>query len=141
MTPRNTSTGKVLENLILPALEQGGYRYKKRALIGERLGGGKHFVDVLVEDSAGRKYLVSLKWQQVTGTAEQKVPFEVICLAEAILSSEGKFHKAYLVLGGPGWRLREFFVKGGLNKYLRHSDLVKIVTLEDFIALANRQKL
>ncbi len=141
MNPRNTSTGKVLEDLILPALEHGGYKYKKRVAIGERLGGGKHLVDVLVEDSAGKKYLVSLKWQQVPGTAEQKVPFEVICLAEAILSSGGEFHKAYLVLGGPGWRLREFFTKGGLNKYLRYSDLVKIVTLEDFIALANKQKL
>ncbi|MCS7286584.1 MAG: hypothetical protein RMK30_03750 [Anaerolineae bacterium] len=122
MNPRNTSTGKVLEALILPALEQGGYKYRKRAFVGTRLGGGKHFVDVLAEDSEGKKYLISLKWQQVPGTAEQKVPFEVLSLIDAILSSGGKFYKAYLVLGGPGWRLREFFVKGGLSKYLRYGE-------------------
>ncbi len=141
MNPRDTSTGKVLEDMILPALERGGYKYKKRVLVGERPGGGKHFVDVLAEDPQGRKYLISLKWQQVPGTAEQKVPFEVMCLIEAILSSAGEFQKAYLVLGGPGWHLREFYVKGGLNEVLKFADLVKIVTLEDFIALANKGKL
>ncbi len=141
MNPRNTSTGKVLEEMILPALKQGGYSYKRRVCVGERLGGGRHFVDVVAEDREGKKYLISLKWQQVPGTAEQKVPFEVMCLIEAILSSGGKFHKAYLVLGGPGWRLRDFFVKGGLNKFLCHNELVEIVTLEKFIALANKGNL
>jgi hypothetical protein len=41
---------------------------------------------------------VSLKWQQVGGTAEQKVPFEVMCLADAVRAGH-----AYLVLGGDGW--------------------------------------
>ncbi|MGC9081789.1 MAG: PD-(D/E)XK nuclease superfamily protein [Anaerolineae bacterium] len=141
MNPRDTSTGRVLENMILPALEHGGYRYKKRVHVGERLGGGKHIVDVVAEDSEGKRYLISLKWQQVSGTAEQKIPFEAMCLAEAILSSGGGYHKAYLVLGGPGWRLRDFFVGGGLSKYLRYSDLVKIVTLEAFIAAANTRTL
>lgn len=37
-----------------------------------------------------------MKWQQVSGTAEQKVPFEVICLMEAVAT--GAYQKAYLVL-------------------------------------------
>jgi hypothetical protein len=37
----------------------------------------RHFVDVIAEKD-GKRFLVSLKWQQVSGTAEQKVPFEVI---------------------------------------------------------------
>jgi hypothetical protein len=138
MNPRDTSTGVVLENMVLPALKRGGYKYESQVHIGERLGGGKHIVDILAEDSTGKKYLISLKWQQVSGTAEQKVPFEAMCLAEAVLSSKGRFQKAYLVLGGPGWRLRDFFVSGGLSKHLRYSDLVNIVTLEDFIAIANK---
>jgi len=85
--------------------------------------------------------LISLKWQQVSGTAEQKIPFEAICLAEAVLASNGKFRAAYLVLGGEGWSLREFFVSGGLNRHLRYGDRVKIVTLETFIALANQGRL
>ncbi len=138
MSPRNTTTGGVLEAMILPALTRGGYAYLTQQHIGQRLGGGKHFVDVVAEKS-GVKYLVSVKWQQVSGTAEQKVPFEVICLAEAV--REGSFAKAYLVLGGEGWKLRSFYVGGGLKEYLAHADKVDILTLESFVAKANQGKL
>ncbi len=141
MNPRNTTTGAVLEQMIPAALEHGGYRVKRQVNIGQRLGGGKHVVDILAEDPKGRKFLISLKWQQVAGTAEQKVPFEVICLAEAILASQGAYQKGYLVLGGEGWKLREFFIGGGLRSHLRHGDLVDIVSLETFVALANQGKL
>ena len=90
--------------MVLPALDRGGYRYETQVNIGERVGGGRHFVDVVAERS-GHKHLVSLKWQQVAGTAEQKVPFEIISLAEAVL--RGGYHRAYLVLGGEGWKLQE----------------------------------
>lgn len=138
MNPRDTRTGTVLEQMVLPALTRGGYTYETQKHIGTRLGGRRHIVDVLAVDAAGHKYLVSLKWQQVGGTAEQKVPFEVICLADAIINNGGQFRKAYLVLGGAGWSLRNFFVGGGLSSHLTHSGLVSIVTLEDFVAQANR---
>lgn len=141
MSPRNTTTGAVLEQMVLPALKHGGYRYQTQVNIGQRLGGGRHIIDVLVESPEGKRFLISLKWQQVSGTAEQKVPFEVMCLAEAVLSSQGRYHKAYLVLGGSGWKLRDFFIGGGLRSHLRHSDLVEIVSLETFIGLANQGKL
>ena len=98
-------------------------------------------VDVLATDAQKRKYLISLKWQQVSGTAEQKVPFEAICLAEAIRTGNGEFYKAYLVLGGNGWSLREFYLGGGLDAHLQHSSLVEFRSLESFIALANQGKL
>jgi hypothetical protein len=138
MSPRNTTTGGVLEAMILPALKRGGYIYVTQQQIGERFGGGKHFVDVVAEKE-GHKYLVSLKWQQVSGTAEQKVPFEVICLAEAI-RADG-FAKAYLVLGGEGWKLRNFYIGGGLRNYLVYADRVDIMTLESFVARANQGSL
>lgn len=140
MNPRDTRTGTVLEQMVLPALKRGGYDTETQVHIGNRLGGRKHIVDVLATDSAGRKYLISLKWQQVGGTAEQKVPFEVISLAETIRSS-GAYHKAYLVLGGGGWSLRDFYVGGGLKDHLRYSDLVDILALEDFVARANKGEL
>ena len=89
---------------------------------------------------AGRSVLISLRWQQVGGTAEQKVPFEVICLAEALRSAPS-FSAAYLVLGGEGWTLREFYTGGGLAAHLRSADRVEIVTLEHFIAKANQGRL
>jgi hypothetical protein len=79
MTPRNTRTGGVLEQMVLPALDQGGYSHRVQVNIGQRLGCGQHFVDVIARKDA-QDLLISLKWQQVSGTAEQKVPFEIICL-------------------------------------------------------------
>lgn len=141
MNPRRTTTGTVLEQMVLPALRHGGYTCETQVHIGTRLGGGKHIVDVLAKDAQGRKILISLKWQQVPGTAEQKVPFEAMCLADAVKSSEPEYSKAYLVLGGSGWKLRDFFIGGGLREHLRYSDLVDIVSLERFIGLANQGKL
>lgn len=138
MKGRNTSTGGVLEQMVLPALERGGYSYQVRVNIGQRLGCGAHYVDALAERD-DKKYLISSKWQQVSGTAEQKIPFEVICLVEA-LENTG-FEKAYLVLGGEGWKLRGFYTSGALRKHLKNADRVEIVTLENFVARANRGEL
>lgn len=141
MAPRNTNTGGVLENMILPALTRGGYETRKQVHIGFRLGGrGRHMVDAVAE-RRGKKFLISSKWQQTSGTAEQKVPFEVMCLVEAMHDNQGQFEKAYIVLGGDGWKLRDFYTAGGLNKFFREMDNVKIVTLERFIALANQGQL
>ena len=135
--PRNTRTGGVLESMVLHALDLGGYSHTSQTVIGTRVGGRKHKVDVVAE-KAGRKFLISLKWQQVGGTAEQKVPFEVICMMDAIRKSRGEFSKAYVVLGGDGWTLREFYVGGGLEEYLKCSELVEIVKFETFTAIANK---
>ena len=136
---RNTRTGSVLEAMVLPALTNGGYRYQTQVRIGERPNGRRHFLDVLANDDDDNEYLISLKWQQVSGTAEQKVPYEIICLAEAI--QKGNSTKAYLVLGGSGWSLRDYYLGGGLNRHLVHADLVILIDLENFVALANQGKL
>ena len=127
--------------MVLPALAQGGYAVERQVRVGSRPGGGKHMVDIVARPPGGRGILVSLKWQQTGGTAEQKVPFEVICLAEAMRLDPDRYQRAYLVLGGAGWRLRGFFTGGGLRPHLIHADLVRIVDLEQFIAAANRGRL
>lgn len=139
MSTRDTGTGGVLESMILPALKRGGYSVETQMLIGKRIGGRKHKIDA-VAYKPERAVLISLKWQQVGGTAEQKVPFEVICLAES-LRSVPQFNAAYLVLGGEGWTLREFYTGGGLEKHLKDADRVKVITLESFIAKANQGQL
>jgi len=127
--------------MVLPALKRGGYDYTKQMHIGIRLGGkGRHMVDAIAE-KGGEKILISSKWQQTSGTAEQKVPFEVMCLAEALIDNKGVYSKAYVILGGDGWKLRDFYIAGGLNKFFKDTDKVKIVTLERFVALANKGEL
>ena len=127
--------------MVLPALNRSGYQPRKQADVEQRLGGGRHRVDVLAEDAEGYGVLVSLKWQQTSGTAEQKVPFEVMCLADAVAKSEGRFRKAYVVLGGDGWKLKDFYTSGGLDQYLTVGGSVEVLTLESFVARANRKGL
>jgi len=138
---RDTTTGAVLEQMVLPALERGGYEYFRQVDIGERLGGGKHIVDLVAYNEDGKGFLISLKWQQTSGTAEQKVPFEAMCLTRAVLDEPDRYVKAYLVLGGTAWTLRNFFTEGGLAPYLTHKHLLSILTLEEFVAKANRGSL
>jgi len=138
MPSRDTSTGWVLEQMVLPALQRGEYQFRTQVKVGLRPGGRTHKVDAVVTKE-DRTWLLSVKWQQVGGTAEQKVPFEVICLADAI--ERGSYESAYLVLGGPGWTLRDFYTGGGLRPHLTQIDRVRIVTLETFVALANQAAL
>ncbi|MFN7915719.1 MAG: hypothetical protein U0Q55_10305 [Vicinamibacterales bacterium] len=55
--------------------------------------------------------------EKESGTAEPKVPFEGICLADAVQA--GVADEAVLVLGGEGWTLRDFYTGGGLAKDAR----------------------
>lgn len=138
--PRNTRTGNVMEDMLINSLKQGNYEFKKGAKVGTRLGGGKHMVDLVVYEN-DEVYLVSSKWQQTSGTAEQKIPFEVMCLGDAIRNNE-TVTKAYLVLGGKGWSRKEYFLskefKTDLAEFCKS---VKIIDLEDFVAIANQKKI
>lgn len=42
---RDTSTGQVLEAMVLPALKRGGYEYQTQVIVGTRPNGRKHRVD------------------------------------------------------------------------------------------------
>lgn len=135
---RNTNTGGVLEAMILPALKRGGYAWATQQRVGTRCGGGVHKVDAVATKDA-ESVLVSLKWQQTGGTAEQKVPFEVMCLADSVREKHAT--RAYVVLGGDGWSLRDYYTSGALTDHLVHAALVRVVTLEAFIRLANNSQL
>ena len=134
MTVRAATTGAVLEAMIVPALTRAGYALEQQVPVGKRCGGRVHKVDAIATRGESRT-LVSLKWQQTGGTAEQKVPFEVMCLADAVRAGHGD--RAYLVLGRDGWTLRDYYTSGQLAEHLVHSALVRVVTLEAFIRLAN----
>jgi len=138
MTARSTTTGAVMEAMILPALQRGGYICHQQSVVGTRCGGGIHKVDAVAEKD-GHSTLVSLKWQQTGGTAEQKVPFEVMCLADAVRTNRAV--RAYLVLGGDGWTLRDYYTSGAMSLHLIHAALVRVVTLEAFVRLANNGQL
>ena len=137
MSPRNTKSGGVLEQMVLPALEQGKYKVQRSKNVGNRFGLHKHIIDTYAEDSKGRIHLISLKWQQVAGTAEQKIPFEVISLIDLLQKNENYF-RAHLVLGGPGWTYRDFYVSGRLREFIPNAHMVNIMTLDTFVGAANQ---
>jgi hypothetical protein len=142
MSPASTRTGRVLEEMVLPALQLAGYQYKKQSYIGTVMGGRPYRADLLVHDRAsGRRIVVSLKWQQVAGTAEQKIPYEVIALLQLLESRA--CDDAYVVLSGAGWtpQLREFYLSGGLCTFMPEAKRVWIVGLEEFIKLVNNHQL
>jgi hypothetical protein len=130
MNPRDTRTGSVLEQMVIPALKQGRFsEIQRQAVVGSRLGGKKHRIDLLAKSPSGDRFLISLRWQQVSRTAEQKVPYEVMCLADAIAQGKGRFKRAYPVLGGSAWSLKDFFLKGGHKVWMKNIDPVLVVAL------------
>ena len=131
---RNTQTGKVMEEMMLHALDFGGYSLDTQVRIGERLGGGRHFADIVANDGVST-IIISSKWQQSSGTAEQKVPYEYMCLAEAVNTQE-HLDRAYIVLGGTGWTKDEFFLND-LADWVNNDAHVKVLRLEEFVAMAN----
>jgi hypothetical protein len=135
---RKTTTGLVFEQSVALALQHGGFHTMFQQHVGNRLGGGKHMVDI-VATKGSQKILVSLKWQQTSGTAEQKVPYEFLCLASAV-QQDPTVSGAYLVLGGNGWTKREFFVND-LATWISGTHEVQVIEGNDFIAAANQGKL
>ena len=133
--PRNTRTGAVLEQMVLPALEMGGYVVERQVRLTERLGGGRHYGDI-VASKDGERIVISLKWQQSSGTAEQKVPYEFMCLAD-VLAKDSTIHKAYIVIGGDGWTKHRFFLND-LNEWVNTNEFVDVVRLDSFVAKANQ---
>ena len=137
---RNTTTGKDFEKTIAKHLTQAGYTVQSQVQVGTRPNSGRHYIDLIAKKDK-HSFLISLKWQQTTGTAEQKVPYEMICLSEALKQSRGAHHKAFLVLGGEGWTLKKFYLSGGLDRHLTLDQPVELLSAEAFLNRAHHQLL
>ena len=70
-------TGKIFEKHIANILkEYDGCNIAEQVNIGNKFGNHKHIVDILVN----RKIIISVKLQNVGGTAEEKVGYEMYVL-------------------------------------------------------------
>lgn len=137
---RNTTTGKGFEQLIAKQLTEAGYAVESQVQVGTRPNSGRHYIDLVVKKDQ-HSFLVSLKWQQSSGTAEQKIPYEMICLSEALKQSRGAHNQAFLVLGGEGWTLKEFYLSGGLDRHLSLDQPVELLSAETFLERAKNDQL
>jgi len=77
-------------------LEKGDYKQEGQTEIRIRLGGRKYIVGAVVPRN-DQFILAPLKWQQISDTAEEQIPFEVMCLSNA--TSEGHGDRVSLVFG------------------------------------------
>ncbi len=132
-----TRTGTGQELMIESLLEFNHYDYKKQVFIGKQLFNNRYKADFVVDNSI----IVSLKWQQVAGTAEQKVIYEIASLIKII--ENDNFKKAYVVIGGNGFsqNAKEYLFRQEHRSILKHGDLVENIGVEDFIARLNNHNL
>jgi len=145
---RDTTTGKVNETNIEDFLiENYDGDVHSQVEVGIQFGTNKkHILDILLDGEVlkkkGRKRpislhkggtLVSLKYQKVEGTAEEKIPFECDKLQDAI-DTYG-YESAIIVLcGNDGWTLKEHYLSDKFTNRLKLiAKDVTIMTEEQFL--------
>ena len=129
---RTDLTGKAFENLCYDLLDSAGYNVEEQVNLGLRPTGGAHNVDLVVitDELFDERILVSLKYQDVAGTAEEKIPYEQMCLQHACETYD--YARAIVVLAGPGWKHAGHYVVDGFSQWMNTPD-VKVVTFDGFI--------
>jgi hypothetical protein len=73
-------------------------------VVGDKPGGGKHRADLVARRSTGKELIVSCKTQNTGGTAEEKLPFELMKLAHTVSDDPSHWGDyAVLIVDGVGW--------------------------------------
>lgn len=132
----DTRTGTQYQQMIQLALEHSGLVYKAQQNVGVKPDGGNHRVDFVAwrPSAPERKILVSCKVQTQQGTAEEKLPYEVIKLVH-VMRLQPQYVSAYLILGGEGWSkgIRQF-CKSGLCSFIAGADKVVVYTTDELLS-------
>jgi hypothetical protein len=140
---RGTRSGSTLDAAIEATLTRNGFGIEKQKYISMRPNGDRHKVDIAVTRPNGTKFLVSLKWQEVGGIAEEKIFLEVIKLLHVLRENGGLYDKTYIVSEATG------FSEGMLNLYETgqyrmcpvESDKIEVLQMNEAIRRANRAAL
>lgn len=102
---RDTTTGTNYEKRMEVLLAETNITYQSQKVIGKKRNGGNHRVDLIIDGDI----LVSLKHQEVSGTAEEKVPFEFMKLQHAV--DDYNYKHALIVLSGDkGWTWKNYYL-------------------------------
>jgi hypothetical protein len=138
---RDTTTGSsyeaIIEMCIKRSCEKNNLKAANQVTIGEKPGGGKHRVDWEISDitNPDKRGLISCKYQGTSGTAEEKIAYEVIKLLHA-MKVDSRYEKSWIIIGGEGWSsgMREF-----INVHLKEwvpemKNKIKILTTDQLIS-------
>jgi len=126
-----TLSGKRFEACIWAALVEAGFEVETQVRIGMRAGSLKEHMIDFVARRKGKTLLVSTKWQNSTGSVEEKVPWEVLCLNHALRGNE--LSAGFIVLGGKGWSLRNYFTSPEFRAAMNISPKLNVATFETFM--------
>jgi hypothetical protein len=128
---RDTTTGTTYEKEVESLLEQfTNHEFQSQVNVGLKRNGGKHYVDILLNGDT----LLSLKYQRVQGTAEEKVPFEVMKLHHTCV--DYGYDSAILVLAGPdkAWKWKDYYLGEQFqNDMKKIYPSVRIISHEQFV--------
>lgn len=137
---RDTTTGSDYENIVELCIKRSCERNKLEArsqsVIGKKPGGGKHRVDweIYKLDNPNIRGLISCKFQSTSGTAEEKIAYEVIKLLHA-MKIDSRYVKSWIIMGGDGWSdgIRKF-TKSELSNWIpQMKGKITIITTDQLI--------
>jgi hypothetical protein len=131
---------QIFQHTILNALKAAGYEPFTQT-IEVRPFGGHRTNSYEVFERGGRTFAVTLKWQAIRGTADRKIPYEVIVLSEMI--ANGEIDGAYLLIGGKGWapQLRDAYTAGVLKKWIKYPANLVIMEVGDFLKKLEEERI
>ena len=141
MSSRDTTTGSsyeaIIEMCIKRSCEKNNLEAIAQSTIGIKPGGGRHRVDweIVDKNDSNNRGLISCKYQGTSGTAEEKIAYEVIKLLHA-MKEDTRYKKSWIVMGGEGWSegMREF-VRNHLSEWIPEmKKSIKILTTDQLIS-------
>jgi hypothetical protein len=141
MASRDTTTGSnyeaIIEMCIKRSCEKNELTAISQATIGDKPGGGKHRVDweIFRTSEPNVRGLISCKFQGTSGTAEEKIAYEVIKLLHS-MKIDSRYKKSWIIMGGEGWSTgMRGFVNNHLSEWIpdmKHK--VEILTTDQLIS-------
>lgn len=129
---RDTTTGTNYETEVENLLEDySEHTVESQVMVGTKRNGGKHYCDIVLNEDE----LISLKYQRVQGTAEEKIPFEFMKLQHAI--DDHGYKSATIVVAGPdkAWKWKDYYLsdefRGKMSSIYPN---VRIINHEQFVS-------
>jgi hypothetical protein len=140
MATRDTTTGsnyeQIIEMCLTRSCEKNALGKISQSNVGIKPGGGKHRVDweIYQLENENIRGLISCKFQKSSGTAEEKIAYEVIKLLHT-MQTDLRFTKSWIVMGGDGWSSgMKSFVREDLPKWIPEmKNKVTILNTDEFI--------
>jgi hypothetical protein len=141
MASRDTTTGSnyeaIIEMCIKRSCEKNLLTAISQSTVGEKPGGGKHRVDWELYKNTDPEIrgLISCKYQGTSGTAEEKIAYEVIKLLHT-MKVDPRFKKSWIIMGGEGWStgMREFVNSHLIEWIPAMPNKVEILTTDQLIS-------